>query len=497
LKEAHPEWWGSNTTPGATVMTTAFASAFAASQHVILSPTHYLVGEVTLPDQDNYLHMNGARITGTPGAGQIFYATYRGKLTDISGPGQFDGPKTAIFRNASTVETPYMGSTQYREYNIHDGIKFIVNAGVKAIKLFGAREGFITNNHFEGVSSSAGTGVDTEYSIGPELSHNFFSELEYATAFRTGTEGAKVIGGTMIGNEYGIYSYRLYGLQVIGSMLDYNDNSIQLENTGAVVIDGSYISTRTANPAILIRRHTGIAYDNNDIRIVNNPAIRCNQLGAPFSDVTTAIRLENVNYASIQGNSIQAWRTNGIEYDDTTFLTISENVLIPEDTYGTYSISEDSGAVTGGEIRVRNNVVTLPIDVASAERYVIGNSGFESGVDRNTPEPLDHSPEDGTYLVGKRYYDPTPVVGQPKGWICTVAGGSYSTTRADATPYAAGVWALWTTGTTVWEVTDDGTSDGSAPSIVGKVVGDTVVDGTVTWTMRSLTATTWTSEGNW
>lgn len=45
-------------------------------------------------------------------------------------------------------------------------------------------------------------------------------------------------------------------------------------------------------------------------------------------------------------------------------------------------------------------------------------------------------------------------------------------------------------------VTTAGTSDGSAPDITGLVVGDTVVDGTVTWTLRSLTTAAFTSEGN-
>jgi hypothetical protein len=73
------------------------------------------------------------------------------------------------------------------------------------------------------------------------------------------------------------------------------------------------------------------------------------------------------------------------------------------------------------------------------------------------------------------------------GWLCITSGGAFSTTRANTTAYATGVWAAWPTGTTVWECTVAGTSTNPAPSIVGKGVGDTVVDGTVTWTMRSLT----------
>lgn len=106
------------------------------------------------------------------------------------------------------------------------------------------------------------------------------------------------------------------------------------------------------------------------------------------------------------------------------------------------------------------------------------------------------SPQKGAWNRGDAVRNDTPSVGSPKGWTCTVAGGATSTTRSNSTVYAASVWAIWSTGTTVWEVTTAGTSAASAPSIVGKVVGDTVVDGTVTWTMRSLTTATFVSEGN-
>ena len=65
------------------------------------------------------------------------------------------------------------------------------------------------------------------------------------------------------------------------------------------------------------------------------------------------------------------------------------------------------------------------------------------------------------------------------------------TTRANLTAYTAGLGIAsrvdWSSGETVWDCTTSGTTGAAEPSIVGKVVGDTVVDGTVTWTLRSLT----------
>lgn len=105
-------------------------------------------------------------------------------------------------------------------------------------------------------------------------------------------------------------------------------------------------------------------------------------------------------------------------------------------------------------------------------------------------------PTTGKWYVGDRVINSIPSVGQPKSWACSVAGGANSTTRDNLTEYALSVWAIWTTGTTVWKCTTAGTTAASPPSIVGKVVGNTVVDGDAVWTMQSETTAIFVSEGN-
>jgi hypothetical protein len=105
-------------------------------------------------------------------------------------------------------------------------------------------------------------------------------------------------------------------------------------------------------------------------------------------------------------------------------------------------------------------------------------------------------PVRGVAARGDRCKNIIVAVGQPKGWINVVTGGNYTITRANTTAVDVNIWAKWDSGTTAWESTTAGTTGAAAPSIVGLVVGDTVVDGTVTWTMRSLTAASWISEGN-
>lgn len=106
------------------------------------------------------------------------------------------------------------------------------------------------------------------------------------------------------------------------------------------------------------------------------------------------------------------------------------------------------------------------------------------------------APLTGVWNANDRIFTTAAAVGSPKGWINTATGGASSTTRADATAYAAGVWAKWPTSTTVWECTTAGTSTTGAPDITGKAVGQTVTDGTVVWTMRATTQANFVSEGN-
>lgn len=161
--------------------------------------------------------------------------------------------------------------------------------------------------------------------------------------------------------------------------------------------------------------------------------------------------------------------------------------------------------------------IYIPLDATSVSVVVRSYAPYIVTVDQlfaalNYVGPFSPSPEEataapsilygvgfpimGVFAAGVRVVNVTPAVGSPKAWINTTAGAAYMTTRGNSTPYNKGQWLLWPTGTTVWECTTAGTTASSAPSITGLVVGSTVTDGSVTWTMRSLTKAVFTSEGN-
>ena len=128
--------------------------------------------------------------------------------------------------------------------------------------------------------------------------------------------------------------------------------------------------------------------------------------------------------------------------------------------------------------------------------YVNGSSS--TYMSTNPPSYGTAVPTTGIYPAQQRIMNINASSGQPNGWICTQAGGAVSTTRANSTTYANGVWATWTTGTTVWKVISGGggQSASSPPSITGIAVGGTVVDGALTWQLMSLTTAGFITQGN-
>jgi hypothetical protein len=88
------------------------------------------------------------------------------------------------------------------------------------------------------------------------------------------------------------------------------------------------------------------------------------------------------------------------------------------------------------------------------------------------------------YNIGDRTFNTTAA----GGWTCTASGGASSTTRANTTAYATGVWAAWPSGTTVVECTIIarmnvlGTASGGGGVIVLLVdnVGNAITGETVT-----------------
>jgi hypothetical protein len=97
------------------------------------------------------------------------------------------------------------------------------------------------------------------------------------------------------------------------------------------------------------------------------------------------------------------------------------------------------------------------------------------------------SPVRGTYALNTEIKRSPQVVGQPRGWVCTVAGSSSSATWAATTAYTVGQWVKLSGGQ-VLECVTAGTSGSAEPAYT--TLGATIADGTVSWVARASTSAT-------
>jgi len=215
------------------------------------------------------------------------------------------------------------------------------------------------------------------------------------------------------------------------------------------------------------------------------------------SNVGIQLHIYNCQGGAVTGNSF--YDSTGVSTygmylnSDTTNLRtraiqVSGNIFQGMLTANIVDIVHNRGCIIGPN-KAWDGVNIL----VSTSNIIFDDDGIYTGIGNVKRTTGTTPPTNGIWGVGDYCENTNLVVGQPVGWGCTVAGGSYSVTRANTTSYNDGAWALWTTGTTVWRCVAAGISANSPPSIVGKVVGNTVNDGTVIWQLMSLsvTSSTW------
>lgn len=238
-----------------------------------------------------------------------------------------------------------------------------------------------------------------------------------------------------------------------------------------------YVELNTIDVFSMGNTYSGVASNNNGV--VNGRLLSSNQKSQLFRDVF------------MDSNQTQEFNAVKFKRNSSAAITLERAAVANTSEWQGFLYADEAGLNWGRRGMAVTNA-TATKESALHHVSVRMNGAFltiRSGIGTAAPNQ-------GVWNVGDRIMNSAPAVGQPKGWINTATGGASSTTRANSTAYAVGVYAVWTTGTTVWECTTAGTSAASAPDITGKTVGQTVVDGTVTWTLRSTTQSNFVSEGN-
>lgn len=348
--------------------------------------TYRVTARITLPTRVVRLAGRGATIHSTHGT-EVFYrgvladSTGRGLLVEIDGL-TFTGNATA-FRYSAADTLPSQG--QLFEYHVRN-CRFLQTGAVYALHFHGAREGRITDSYFEG-----NQGIYADYTINMEVARCDFKNTTYGVRYFTGAEGLKFIGGTMLGVGTGIwFGSNTTGLQIIGAMIDYCDVPVLIDSATAVMITGSYISSRTAQAAIYVTKSTATVPAH--IRIANN-VLRQNSLNV----ADRVVRIENADDVIFTGNSVENYRNNGLEYDATQYLTISHNTFRSNAGYaGQFSITAGTDSAT---VKIWNNYLDEAVSAALAVDRV-GNTGpGGAGADKLVK---------GLQVSGGAFYPPTP-----------------------------------------------------------------------------------------
>lgn len=340
-------------------ITAAIASSAQGLDVFFPTGTYKVTSAITLPTGRAIRFSGtgaGSIITST-GLSAIFYRNTRGDFVEIDSL-VFTGSSPAFYYDAQDSPLPW--NEQFYEYKITN-CRFLQFVGTYHLKFNGAREGIIQNCYFQN-----GDGVYLDFSINAELHGCIWKNTTFGIRAFTGTEGVRLVGSTMLGCGHGIwFGSDCTGLSVVGSMIDYCDIGVLIDSSTAVSIAGSYISSRTADPAVWVIKSTATV--PKAINIVGS-VLRQNSTDAS----NKVVRVADADDTSIVGNTVENYRNNGIEYSSCTNLTIAYNQIRKNPSYaGQYAIAAGTDSATN---KIHGNVFdnTLSIPLVTDK---IGNTG--------------------------------------------------------------------------------------------------------------------------
>jgi hypothetical protein len=321
VTEVLPQWWGAKG-DGSTSDTAAVQAAITASVSVFFPSGTYLVGEINLPTRNVYLYSLDATIQGTSST-FVFKQEKRGYLFKCEGL-TFTGTATAFDYDSDDASLPF--SSQRYEYLISK-CRFLQAGAIKAIRLYGPREGLIESCYFEG-----NDGIYTEFSINSKITDCQFKGCNYMVLSKLGSEGLIFSGGVALGCSFGIRCERTTGVQITNSMIDFCDSPIYLQGATDVLIQGNYISTRTTAPAIHAVKYPDGFRGSNHV-------IQGNDIRDNYSTTGSAcVRYEETDFFLISDNVMGNYASNGIVYTSCTQADISRNIIRNRSASGTNSI---------------------------------------------------------------------------------------------------------------------------------------------------------------
>jgi hypothetical protein len=237
------------------------------------------------------------------------------------------------------INTPLSSSYNY-DFEITN-CHFYMNSGIYGISITGTREGLIKECYFEG-----GNGIYRTQCTNTNISFSQFHNCGYGifddgdnTAYSDGMFIDHVI---MLGCAQAVVEQYVDYFSITNSMIDYNDQPLQIYGVLNAYINGCYFSSRTNNATIVMGLGTKFSNVRNQNIKINNSFI----LGHATTGTFNCIEMDSADNVVISECDISFYLTYGIKYSNCTKLKFSQNNISPRATFGTNSIycsaSDDS-----------------------------------------------------------------------------------------------------------------------------------------------------------
>lgn len=206
----------------------------------------------------------------------------------------------------------------------------IIPADGWGIYLDGPREGNIDKCYFEstGQSLTSGGGIYRTLTVNTNVRDSIFKEARFGV-YDDGkgspySAGNHLLGCVMLGVNFGVTISGGDSYVIDGCMIDYCDAPIRIFSQDGAKIVNNYISTRTASPAIDVKKDPADAAGNFGIKILNNTIISHYTAGP-----ANTVEIFDSQDSSIEDCYIQFFNFYGIRFKNCTLLTIARNVFGP------------------------------------------------------------------------------------------------------------------------------------------------------------------------
>lgn len=275
--------------------------------------------------------------------------------------------------------------------------------------------GLSENNTVKGGNFVAGNGTNTRLAGSACIRLN--GQVSRTDTTSIVSEGWVISGGAILfGGDFGLQALGYGNYQIANCILDsIQISGVRVANNGTAyggnaLIQGNYIAMASnavsGAGAIEIANTVGAT---RGVKVVDNDLLVYAGGAVPYGVHTIA---NAGSTALVRGNTIDGFNAADIRFESSNNMAIGNRCTTP---VGSLSLSNNIFSDSGQLNLVSDNVGAVFISGATSPNTYTAQGGRKVMFAAAAPTA-------GTWVVGDKVVRRPPVVGSPKGWVCTVAG---------------------------------------------------------------------------